>query len=91
MLQKRAANHHRLDQAQGCERGHGRRASVGDEWQRDARDRQQADVHPDVLDHLREDHHEHATCHEGTETVWRHSRCMQQPGQQGSEQRQQQD
>src|SRR5258707_14864479 len=35
VLQKRAADHHRLDQAQGCERGHGRRAPVGEEWQRD--------------------------------------------------------
>src|SRR4029077_1326828 len=39
VLQQGTAKHDRLDQSEGCERRHRRRASVGDERQRDARDR----------------------------------------------------
>src|SRR5690349_15667995 len=49
---------HRLDEperGQGSDRG---RAAVRDQGQRYARDRQHADVHADVLDHLDEDHAE---------------------------------
>src|SRR5215467_12157709 len=51
--------HHRLDDPEGGEGRDRGRPSVGDQWQWNPRDRQHANVHAHVLDHLDEHHHEH--------------------------------
>src|ERR1700693_226832 len=84
-----AAQRHRLDQPQRRQRRDGGRSPVRDERQRNARDRQQADVHTDVLDHLDQDHHEHSTRQELAEPVRRNGRRTEHPDQQEAEGRQQ--
>src|SRR5450759_4717477 len=80
---------HGLDHSQRRQRGDGRRSAVRDERQRDARDRQEADVHADVLDHLGQDHHENPAREQLAEPVRRHGRRAQEPDQQEPENRQQ--
>src|SRR4029077_13197568 len=52
--------HHRLRQSERGQRRDRGGPAVRDEREGDARDREQADVHPDVLRDLDEDHAEHA-------------------------------
>src|ERR1700674_1177761 len=78
-----------LDEAQRRQRGDRRGSPVRDQRQRDSRDRQQADVHSNVLDDLDEDHHEHAAREQLAEPVRRHGRRSQEPDQQQAEHREQ--
>src|ERR1700676_486219 len=84
-----APQRHGLDEAQRRQRGDRRGSTVRDQGQRDARDRQQADVHAYVLDDLDQDHHEHAAREQLAEPVGRPGRRSQETDQQQAEHRQQ--
>src|SRR2546430_13596158 len=58
-----------LDDSQPGQRGDRGRAAVRDQRQRDAGDRQQADGHPDGLEHLDQEHREHAAGQQLAEAV----------------------
>src|SRR5216684_8578402 len=84
-----APQRHGLDQAQRRQRRDGRRSPIRDQRQGNARDRQEADVHSNVLDYLGQDHHEHPAREQLAEPVRRHGRRTQEPDQQQAEDRQQ--
>src|SRR6266851_5986224 len=80
-----ASHRHRLDEAKRSQHRDGRRSAVGDQRERDARDRKHPDVHADVLDHLHQDHHEHPAGEQLAEPVPGDGRSAQKPDQKGAE------
>src|SRR3989442_3791603 len=80
-----SSDSNRLHDSQPGQRGDRGGAAVRDQRQRDAGDRQQADVHPDVLEHLDQDHREHAAGQQLAEAVRSHAGRAQNTNQESPE------
>src|SRR6267378_8553766 len=83
------ANNHRLDQPERRQGRYRGRAPVRDQRQGDARDRQQPDVHPHVLDDLDEHHDEGAAREQLAEPIRREGGRTQGPDEKGAKEREQ--